>query len=74
VGEAASKVSEPTRLALPGIPWPAIAGMRHRLVHACFDVDSDVLWQSVTGELPGLTRGLRLALREGSRPSGDTPA
>lgn len=62
VGEAASKVSEPTRAALPGIPWPAIVGMRHRLVHAYFDVDADVLWKSTNESLPGLVQQLKAAL------------
>jgi uncharacterized protein with HEPN domain len=64
VGEAASRVSMPTRQALQSIPWLAIVGMRNRLVHAYFDVDLDVLWQSVNEELPGLIAGLRPALNE----------
>lgn len=42
VGEAATKVSLDARTLLPGIAWPAIVGMRNRLVHAYFDVDSDI--------------------------------
>jgi uncharacterized protein with HEPN domain len=34
VGEAASKVSPPTRDAHPEIPWKQIVGMRNILVHA----------------------------------------
>ena len=34
VGEAANKVSIETRTQIPGIAWPAIVGMRNRLVHA----------------------------------------
>lgn len=52
VGEAASKVSPDTRAATPSIPWPAMIAMRHRLVHACFDINADILWQTVTEELP----------------------
>lgn len=62
VGEAASKVSEPTRAALPEIPWQAIVGMRHRLVHAYFDVDADVLWKSTNESLLGLVQQLKAAL------------
>jgi uncharacterized protein with HEPN domain len=36
VGEAAARVSEPTRAANPAIPWREIIGMRHRLVHGYF--------------------------------------
>ncbi len=34
IGEAAGRVSATKQRALPGIPWPAIIGMRNRLVHA----------------------------------------
>jgi uncharacterized protein with HEPN domain len=33
LGEAASKVSAATRTAHAGLAWPAIVGMRNRLVH-----------------------------------------
>lgn len=64
IGEAATKVSPSTRTALPAIPWSLIVAMRHRLVHAYFDINRDVLWTTVTEELPTLTRDLRLALGE----------
>ena len=62
VGEAAAKVSTPTREALPGIAWASIIGMRNRLVHAYFDIDSDVLWDSVNEGLPPLAAQLSAAL------------
>ena len=52
VGEAAAKISEETRAAHGGIPWKAIVGMRNRLVHAYFDINADVVWQTVTVEIP----------------------
>jgi uncharacterized protein with HEPN domain len=33
MGEAAARLSEPTRVAHPELPWREIIGMRHRLVH-----------------------------------------
>ena len=42
VGEAAYKVSEATPGGLPSIPWADVIGMRHRLVHAYFDINLDV--------------------------------
>ena len=32
--------------------------MRDRLVHAYFDVNLDILWTTVTGDLPPLARAL----------------
>lgn len=56
VGEAAKQVSEPTRLAHPDVPWSAAARMRDRLVHHYFDINLDVLWLTVTDDLPALLK------------------
>ena len=54
VGEAAARVSEATREHLPEIPWDALVGMRNRLVHAYFDVNLDIVWQTIQEDLPKL--------------------
>lgn len=63
VGEAAGQVSTATRDRLPGVPWADIAGMRNRLVHAYFDINLDVVWQTVQQDLPPLVVALEKALR-----------
>ena len=65
IGEAANKVSNETRTQTPGIAWPAIVGMRNRLVHAYFDVDSEILWTTVSERLPSLLRELNVILSKG---------
>ena len=52
IGEAAYQVSQDTRAQLKGIPWEDIVGMRHRLVHAYFDINLDILWRTVQDDLP----------------------
>ena len=54
VGEAAFQISKPTRDEMPSIPWEDIIGMRHRLVHVYFDINIDILWQTVQSDLPAL--------------------
>jgi uncharacterized protein with HEPN domain len=63
IGEAASRVSPATRSQLPALPWPAVIGMRNRMVHAYFDIDHDVVWRTVQGELPALLSLLDQALQ-----------
>jgi uncharacterized protein with HEPN domain len=58
---AASKVTDDARTAIP-LPWPAIVGMRNRLIHAYFDVDRDILWTTVQQSLPELRRVVKVAL------------
>ena len=62
VGEAAHQVSEATRAQLPAIPWADIVGMRHRLVHAYFDLNLEILWRTVRHDLPPLIAALDNAL------------
>lgn len=61
VGEAAYALSEETRGTLPEVPWPDIIGMRHRLIHAYFDVSLDIVWKTVSEELPPLIEQLEAA-------------
>lgn len=59
VGEAASKVTEATRVELSEIPWKSIIGMRNRLVHAYFEIDTDIVWVAITVEIPLLLSRLK---------------
>ncbi|HXT05836.1 MAG TPA: HepT-like ribonuclease domain-containing protein [Roseiarcus sp.] len=45
-----------------------IVGMRNRLVHAYFDINTNVVWKAVTEELPALMPRLRAALVEDGSP------
>ena len=42
IGEAARRVSPEFCDAHPEIPWKAIVGMRHKVVHDYMDVDEDI--------------------------------
>ena len=65
VGEAASKVSTECRENSPQIPWTNIIGMRNRLIHAYFDTNSDILWKTITEDLPPLVAELKKILGSG---------
>jgi uncharacterized protein with HEPN domain len=69
VGEAAARLSEAGRSEVPGIEWPAVVGMRNRLVHAYLDVNTGILWDTLQIGLPDLLACLRRI--DGI---GDTPA
>ena len=56
------EVSAEQRAATPHIRWPAIVGMRNRLVHAYFDIDHDIVWKAATEEIPALLPALRALL------------
>jgi uncharacterized protein with HEPN domain len=63
IGEAAARVSSETRDACPGIPWLDIVTMRNRLIHAYFDIDLDIVWDTVKRDIPPLIEALERATR-----------
>ena len=64
VGEAASQVPAESRSEYPDIPWPQVIGMRHRLIHGYDMVDYDILWDTITLNLPRLLEALDHILDE----------
>jgi uncharacterized protein with HEPN domain len=63
IGEAANHVTADGRAALPRVPWPAVIGMRHRVVHGYFDIDNQQVWDTVHDDLPSLIEELERFLR-----------
>ncbi len=51
LGEAARRVSPDTQARHPQLPWKAIIGMRHKIVHDYMMVDEDILWQVATRQI-----------------------
>ena len=58
VGETAWRITPAFKVSHPYIPWRAMAGMRHRIVHEYAEVDLDLVWRVVVHELPPLIRRL----------------
>ena len=64
VGEAASRLSSEATASLPSVPWPEVISMRNRLIHAYFDVDLDVVWATVTEDLPSLVETIETVVAD----------
>lgn len=57
IGEAASRImdNDPTFVqAHPEVPWRAMRGMRNRIAHGYFDINLDVVWNTLSSALPDL--------------------
>lgn len=59
IGEAASKISKEFKDQHTEVPWQDIIGMRNHLVHVYFDIDLDILWDTVNKDLPVLIKVLQ---------------
>ncbi len=64
LGEAANRVSQSTRQKTPDVPWAQIVGMRNRLVHGYDVIDYDLLWDTITIDLPPLITTLKSIFEE----------
>ncbi|MBU1006964.1 MAG: DUF86 domain-containing protein [Candidatus Omnitrophica bacterium] len=54
IGEAAKKIPLPVKNKYPQIPWPAITGMRDKLIHEYFGVNVKVIWNTVKEDIPSI--------------------
>jgi len=52
IGEAARHIPDSVQALSPSIPWAAIRGMRHRIIHEYAQVDVAVVWDTVMHDLP----------------------
>jgi len=59
IGEAANRVSSACRAKYTGIPWLQIVGMRNRLIHGYYNIDFDILYQTISEDLPSLIAELK---------------
>jgi len=69
IGEAASRLSRELRSKHPEVDWRQIASMRNFVVHAYFSVDLDIVWETVTVDVPKL-RAAVLKVAEDEFPQG----
>ncbi|MEW6382048.1 MAG: DUF86 domain-containing protein [bacterium] len=67
IGEAAKGVSPAFRDAHPDIPWKKMVGMRDRLIHGYFDVNLDIVKETVIEDLPPLVAQLEKIIAIGNR-------
>ncbi|MGI2323696.1 MULTISPECIES: HepT-like ribonuclease domain-containing protein [Methylococcus] len=67
IGEAATKVMEghaEFTQAHPEMPWRSMRGMRNRIAHGYFDINLDVVWETVQTALPDLLKQLPAVRRD----------
>jgi uncharacterized protein with HEPN domain len=64
IGEAARGVSPEFRNSHPDLPWKNMVGMRDRLIHGYYDINLDVVWKTVTEDLPPLISQLEEIIKD----------
>jgi len=57
IGELTKKISPETKIKID-LPWKDIAGFRDNAIHNYFEIDLEVVWQTIIDDLPLLKLAL----------------
>ncbi len=61
IGEAATKIMDlhaEFANGHPQIPWRSMRGMRNRIAHGYFEINLDIVWETVQTALPEVLKNL----------------
>jgi len=72
IGEAANRLPPDFREQHAEIPWGRIVGLRNRVIHAYFEVDLELVWEIVGGELRDLKSQVTSLLKDEADESSGT--
>lgn len=54
IGEATKRIPEEFKQQHPGVPWKEMSAIRNILIHEYEDVDTAILWDTATQDIPSL--------------------
>ena len=58
IGEISKKISDDLKKNID-LPWKEIAGFRDKAIHNYFDINLEVVWNTIIIDLPPLKEGLQ---------------
>lgn len=64
IGEAAYKLTKEFIAAHTEVPWRAIINMRHVLIHGYYQIEPQILWETINNDLIELKEALEGYLKE----------
>jgi uncharacterized protein with HEPN domain len=59
IGEASKKLPDPLKAKYNGLPWKEITGMRDKLIHAYFGMDTETIWQTIKHNIQPLKQTIQ---------------
>ena len=64
IGEAAKNIPADMREKYGKVPWKKMTGMRDKVIHAYFGVNTKTLWNTVKNDLPPLKQLVQKMLKD----------
>ncbi len=64
IGEAAKNIPDKIKTEHKDIPWKRMAGMRDKLIHGYFGVDTKTLYKTAKEDIPPLKTPIQKMLKE----------
>ena len=64
IGEAAYKLTKEFIESHNDVPWKSIINMRHVIVHGYYQIDADILWDTINNDLAELKQAVERYLSE----------
>ena len=67
IGEAVKNIKDKLKLEHKEVDWKGIAGMRDKITHGYFGIDTKVVWETIQNQLPELKTQIQKILDEEDR-------
>ena len=64
IGEASKQLPDALKAKYDKLPWKEITGMRNKLIHAYFGMDTETIWQTIKENIPLLKLTIQKMLKD----------
>jgi uncharacterized protein with HEPN domain len=64
IGEATKNIPEQLRIEHKELPWREMTGMRDKLIHGYFGIDTETIYQAAKTDLPRLRKPIEEMLKD----------
>jgi uncharacterized protein with HEPN domain len=64
IGEATKNIPESLRAKYKELPWREMAGMRDKLIHGYFGIDTETIYEAAKTNIPSLKSSIQKMLKE----------